>query len=137
MHMATDEPLPTAPEGELAVRTVAMPADTSEKNYIFGGWILSQMDLAASHQAWQRTGQKVVTVAADAIRFHHPIYLTEEVSVYVREVKVGRTSITLGVQVWLRSARFEGQKLSVTGTFTFVAIDESTGKSIPITRRER
>jgi acyl-CoA thioesterase YciA len=135
--MASDQALPAAPEGELAVRTIAMPADTSEKTYIFGGWILSQMDLAASHQAWQRTGQKVVTVAADNIRFYRPIFLTDEVSVYVRELKVGHTSLVLGIQVWLRSARFAGEVLSVTGTFSFVAIDESSGKPIPITRRER
>jgi len=134
--MTANETQPTAPQGELAVRTIAMPADTSEKTYIFGGWILSQMDLAASHQAWQRTGQKVVTVAADNIRFHAPISVSDEVSVYVRVIEVRRTSMVLGLEVWLRSARREGQMLAVTGTFAFVAIDEATGKPIPITVRE-
>ena len=134
--MPSLQPAPTeAPQGELTLRTVAMPADTSEKNYIFGGWILSQMDMAASLKAWLHSGLKVVTVAADGIQFHKPIYVSDEVSCYARVVKVGRTSMEVFVEVWVRSGRQLTPSCATTGIFTFVAIDDETGTPIEITNK--
>jgi acyl-CoA thioesterase YciA len=132
--MFAGESQSSLPRGELALRTIATPADTSEKHYVFGGWMLNQMDLAASRHAWLRAGRKVSTVAANDIRFLVPMLVGDEVSTYARTLDVKHTSIIVGVEMWIRALRFADPTLAVTGTFVFVAIDETTGRPAPIDR---
>jgi acyl-CoA thioesterase YciA len=106
-----------------AVRALAMPADTNPSGDIFGGWLLAQMDIAAGTIAFQRARGRVATVAVDAMTFHEPVFVGDVVSCYAEVVRVGRTSITLHVEVWARRAA-SGEELKVTeGRFTCVAID--------------
>ncbi len=109
---------------EAALRTIAMPADANPNGDIFGGWLLSQMDLAGSAPAAQRAQGRVVTVAVDAMTFHEPVEIGDEVSCYAEVKKVGRTSITVEVEAWKRK-KHERERNKVTeGTFTYVKIDE-------------
>lgn len=112
------------PTGEPAVRALAMPADTNPAGDIFGGWLLAQMDIAAGTVAYERARGRVATVAVDAMTFHQPVFVGDLVSCYAEVVRVGRTSITMQVEVWVRRGR-TGEQLKVTeGRFTCVAIDE-------------
>ena len=110
------------PLGEPALRTVAMPADTNASGDIFGGWILSQMDLAGGVVAERRAGGRVATVAIEAMRFHLPVFVGDRVSCYATIQRVGRTSIAVAVETWV--VRRDGQEhVRVTeGVFTYVAI---------------
>ncbi len=113
------------PRGEPAVRTLAMPADTNPAGDIFGGWLLAQMDIAAGTVAYTRARGRVATVAVDAMSFHAPVFVGDLVSCYAEVVRVGRTSITLQVEVWARRGR-TGEEVKVTeGRFTCVAIDDN------------
>ena len=110
-------------ESELALRTIAMPVFANASGDIFGGWLLSQMDLAGSAVALRRANGRVVTVAVTAMNFHRPVFVGDEVSCYVKIVKVGRTSITVKVEAFARRGR-SGEKIQVTeGLFTYVAVD--------------
>ena len=112
------------PQGELAIRTVAMPADTNPNGDIFGGWVLSQMDMAGGLIATRRAQGRVATVAIATMSFHHPVFVGDEVSCYGEITKIGNTSITIKVESWVRRGR-GGDELKVTeGVFTFVAIGE-------------
>lgn len=114
----------TEPKGELAIRTVAMPADTNPNGDIFGGWVLSQMDMAGGMIATRRAHGRVATVAIATMSFHRPVFVGDEVSCYGEITKVGNTSITIKVESWVRRGR-GGDPLKVTeGLFTFVAIGE-------------
>ncbi len=113
-----------APRGELFLRTIAMPGDANPAGDVFGGWLLSQMDLAAGSYAAQRARGRAATIAIDAMKFHHPVLIGDEVSCYVDVIKVGRTSISVMVEAWARR-RQDWESVKVTeGRFTFVAIDE-------------
>ena len=110
-------------ESEVVLRAIAMPAFANPAGDIFGGWLLSQMDLAGGSVAMRRARGRVVTIAITAIVFRRPVYVGDEVTCYVQIVKVGRTSITLKVEVFARRAR-TGEKIEVTeGVFTYVAVD--------------
>ncbi|TKT70437.1 acyl-CoA thioesterase [Afipia massiliensis] len=118
-------PAPAAPEGELSIRTLAMPADTNQNGDIFGGWLLSQMDLAGSIYAYKTTQSRNVTVAIEAMTFRKPVYVGDVVSVYATTVRVGRTSITVHVAAWVQR-RNESKSILVTdGNYTYVAVDDS------------
>ena len=95
----------TAPEGELTLQTVAFPKDTNSGGDIFGGWVISQMDIAAGTTAAQRAKGRCSTVAIEAMRFHAPILVGDLVSVYTQITKTGRTSITMHVETWVRRQR--------------------------------
>jgi acyl-CoA thioesterase YciA len=113
------------PAVEPALRTIAMPADTNPNGDIFGGWLLAQMDLAGGSVAVQRANGRVATVAVDAMEFHLPVFVGDEVSSYATVKRVGRTSIAIDVEVWARRHR-SGERVLVTrGVFTYVAIDET------------
>jgi acyl-CoA thioesterase YciA len=113
----------TPPNAEPALRSIAMPADTNANGDIFGGWLLSQMDLAGGSVAIQRAGGRVVTVAIEAMRFHLPVFVGDQVSCYATVQRVGRTSIAIAVETWVRR-REGGELVRVTeGVFTYVAID--------------
>lgn len=119
------------PRGEPALRTLAMPADANPNGDIFGGWVLSQMDLAGAVPALERVGDRVATVAVEAMRFHRPVFIGDLVSCYAEIRRVGRTSVTVEVQTWAKRRR-RGETVRVTeGTFVYVAIDEE-GRPKPI-----
>ncbi len=112
------------PTGTPSVRVIAMPADTNPSGDIFGGWLMSQMDLAAGSVASAFVAGRVVTVAVDAMTFLRPVLVGDEVSVYAIIVSTGRTSLRLAVQAW-RRPRYAARQIKVTeADFTFVAVDE-------------
>jgi len=127
----------TEPEGELALRTVAMPADTNPNGDIFGGWLVSQMDLAAFTCAKKTCYSRVATVAIDSITFHQPVAIGDIVCLYTRLLKVGRTSMVIKVEAWkISHTHRNDSRVKVTeGVFTFVAIDEE-GKTQPVRTSE-
>ena len=107
---------------EPALRTIAMPADANPAGDIFGGWVLSQMDLAGGVIAHRRAQGRAATVAVTGMTFHLPVFVGDEVSCYAEIVKVGRTSITVKIESWARR-HVTGERVKVTeGTFTYVAI---------------
>ena len=124
----------TPPERAPELRTVAMPADTNANGDIFGGWLLAQMDLAGGTYAINAARGRVATVAIEAMSFHSPVYVGDLVSCYCQTERVGRTSIAVHVQTWVRrgfrgASGHEVQNLKVTeGVFTFVALDEHGNK---------
>lgn len=110
------------PSGEPALRTIAMPADTNPAGDIFGGWLLSQMDLAAGVVARQRARGRTATVAIDSMVFHKPVLVGDLVTCYAEVKKVGNTSLTIQVSAWVNRDQ-TGELMQVTeGVFTFVAI---------------
>lgn len=119
------------PRGSLALRTIAMPADTNPAGDIFGGWLLGQMDLAGGTFARHRSRGRVATVAVDSMTFHKPVYVGDEVSCYAHLERCGRTSMAVRIEAWVR--RDAGlTTLKVTeGVFTFVAID-AEGRPRPV-----
>jgi acyl-CoA thioesterase YciA len=108
----------------LAIRTIAMPRDTNPGGDIFGGWLVSQMDLAAGTVASIKAEGRVVTVAIDGLTFHKPVFVGDEVSCYAEIIKMGRTSITIKVEAWVRRKLTTTTMKVTEGIFTFVAIDE-------------
>ena len=114
------------PKGKLAIRTLAMPADTNPSGDIFGGWLLSQMDIAGGITAEWRARGRVVTVAVQGMEFHRPVWVGDVLCVYADVQKVGRTSITLLIEAYVLRRRDQTHRVKVTeGIFTFVAIDEN------------
>ena len=107
-----------------AIRVVAMPADANAYGDIFGGWLLALMDNGAGLTAARRSKGRAVTVAIDAMVFHEPVKVGDEVSVYAQIERVGRTSMTIAVEA-CRRARHQEESIKVTeAKFTFVAIDD-------------
>lgn len=107
-----------------SLRTIAMPADTNPNGDIFGGWILSQMDLAGGTYAFFVAQGRVATVAITGMKFHKPVNVGDEVSCYCATERIGRTSITVQVETWVRRRRQAVEEQVTEGLFTFVAIDE-------------
>ncbi len=114
----------TGPCGELCIRTLAMPADTNQNGDIFGGWLLSQMDLGGGVLASKIAKSRTVTVAIEAMNFRKPVFVGDLVSVHANLVRVGKTSITVHLEAWVLR-RKEMQSILVTdGNFTYVSIDD-------------
>ena len=114
---------PLAPTEEPVIRITAMPADANSYGDIFGGWLLSLMDMGAGLIAARRSRGRAVTVAMDGVQFHLPVKIGDEVSVYGRLEKVGRSSMTIATEAWRRH-RHEDEEVKVTeAVFTFVAVD--------------
>ncbi|HKJ95848.1 MAG TPA: acyl-CoA thioester hydrolase YciA [Gammaproteobacteria bacterium] len=112
------------PNGELVLRTLAMPADTNPAGDIFGGWLLSQMDVAGGLAAKQRARGRVATVAIESMTFHRPVFVGDVLCCYAEILRVGRTSITTRLEAWIIRDDNYGERLRVTeGIFTYVAID--------------
>ena len=122
---------PAAPRGELSLRTLAMPADTNQNGDIFGGWLLSQMDIAGGIFVGKSFRLRSVTVALEAMTFRKPVYVGDVVSVFTDAVRVGRTSVTVRVESWVTRSNDAQMILVTDGTFTYVAIDEH-GKPTPV-----
>jgi acyl-CoA thioesterase YciA len=102
-----------------------MPADANPSGDIFGGWLLAQMDLAGGNCAIRRARGRVATVAVDAMVFHRPVFIGDEVSLHCDVLAVGRTSIRVHVEAWRRRMAEEAMERVTEGVFTFVAIDEN------------
>lgn len=116
---------------QLVIQTIAMPADANANGDIFGGWLVSQMDLGAGTLAARRAKKRVATVAIDSMVFHAPVHIGDAVSCYAEIIKVGRTSMTIKLEAFAKR-RIEGTEHQVTeGVFTFVAIDDE-GKPTPV-----
>lgn len=111
------------PAGELSLRNMAMPADTNPSGDVFGGWLMSQMDIAGGMAAQRRARGRVATVAVEGMTFHLPVFVGDEVSCYTEVVRVGRSSMAINVVAWVRR-REGGAPIKVTeGVYTYVAID--------------
>jgi acyl-CoA thioesterase YciA len=121
----------TKPQGELTIQTLAMPANTNANGDIFGGWVVSQMDLAAGVLAKKISKGRAVTVAIHSMSFLKPVHIGDIISCHVRLKTKGRTSMTIQVETWAEPA-YSAKKYCVTeGTFIFVAIDDQ-GKPRPV-----
>jgi acyl-CoA thioesterase YciA len=121
---AAHAPVNTEPNGDLCIRTLAMPADTNANGDIFGGWLLSQMDVGGGVFASKIANTRNVTVAIEAMNFRKPVFVGDLVSVHATLVRIGRTSVTVHLEAWVQR-RKELQSILVTdGNFTYVAIDD-------------
>lgn len=110
---------------EVVVRTRAMPADTNPAGDIFGGWLMSQMDMAGEITARQYTQSRVVTVAVKAMTFHKPVHVGDVLSCYVKVERVGKTSITVAIEA-VAMRQDSGKNVPVTeGVFVYVALDQA------------
>jgi acyl-CoA thioesterase YciA len=120
------------PHGTLTIRTVAMPADTNAAGDIFGGWVLSQMDIAGGVAASEHALSRVVTVAVEGMTFIAPVKVGDVLCVYTTVERIGTTSITIAIEAWAR--RRVGGRIKVTeGRFVYVALGED-GRKRPIAR---
>ncbi len=114
------------PENKHAsLRTLAMPADANPNGDIFGGWIMSQMDIAGATHATYLAKNRVVTVAVEAMTFHLPVFIGDVVSCYCETKRIGKTSISIHIETWVRRNRLEDEYIKVTeALYTYVAIDD-------------
>ncbi|MBC9033533.1 acyl-CoA thioesterase [Sphingomonas sp. JC676] len=113
------------PDAKPAIRVSAMPADSNAYGDIFGGWLMGQMDLAAGLVAARHAKGRAVTIAMDGMKFHAPVFIGDEVSVYAKLVEVGRTSMQIEVEAWRRGRHGDERQKVTQARFTFVAIDEA------------
>ena len=116
---------PRLPPGMPLIRVMAMPADANPNGDIFGGWLLSQMDLAGGSLAAQRARGRCATVAVDGMVFHEPVFVGDEVSCYGELVKTGRTSMTVRIEAWRRDLPSDEARKVTEAIFTYVAIGEN------------
>ncbi|MGB9080437.1 MAG: acyl-CoA thioester hydrolase YciA [Desulfuromonadaceae bacterium] len=130
------------PEGELLLRTSPMPGDTNANGDIFGGWIMSQMDLAGGMMAIEITGGRAVTIAVDAMKFIKPVKIGDVVCCYGKVTRMGNTSVTIRLEVWvkpgfreMRIDKGNAYFMVTEASFTYVAIDHE-GRKRPFTKRE-
>jgi acyl-CoA thioesterase YciA len=120
----------TEPTGALTIRTLAMPADTNPSGDIFGGWVMSQMDIAGAIAAVERAKGRVVTVAVEAMTFIAPVKVGDILCVYTNIERVGNTSITVGIEAWARRNRIADRVKVTDGRFVYVALGEDGKKTI-------
>jgi acyl-CoA thioesterase YciA len=114
----------TEPRGDLCIRTLAMPADTNANGDIFGGWLLSQMDIGGGVFASKIANSRTVTVAIEAMNFRKAVYVGDLVSVYANLVRIGRTSVTVHLEAWSLRRKDRQSILVTDGNFTYVSIDD-------------
>lgn len=119
------------PRGEITLQTIAMPADANANGDIFGGWLMSQMDLGASVQARRRSAGRVATVAVDAMQFLKPVQIGDVVSIHTVIEKEGRSSMRINVEVWVTRLPENNVTKVTEADFVFVAIDDH-GQSRPL-----
>ena len=122
--MSLDPAVTDRPHGEVAIRTIAMPADTNANGDIFGGWLMAQMDLAGGNLALRRARGRAATVAVEGMTFISPVAVGDEVTIYARIVATGRTSMRIAVEAWRRERASEMTHKVTQAVFVFVAIDE-------------
>lgn len=112
------------PMGEMITRTLAMPADTNPDGDIFGGWVLSQMDIAGGILTKKVANGRTVTIALDSMVFHLPVFVGDVLCCYGKVMKTGRTSITVKVEAYARR-QYKDERVKVTeGVFTYVHVTE-------------
>ena len=119
------------PRGELTVRISAMPADTNANGDIFGGWVLSRMDQAGGMAAVERTKGRAVTIAVEGMTFIRPVKVGDVLEVFTDVESIGRTSMKIHIEAWVKRFQTHADEKVTDATFTFVAIDEN-GKPRPI-----
>ncbi|MBX3598495.1 MAG: acyl-CoA thioesterase [Rhizobiaceae bacterium] len=125
-------PGPDGPQtGELTIRTFAMPADANAAGDIFGGWVMSQMDMAAGMRAAERARGRVATVAVNEMAFAKPVKIGDTLCVYTDIRRIGRTSITLKVEAWARRYLTDTIEKVTYADFVMVALDDD-GRPVPI-----
>jgi len=108
------------------LRVIPMPKDANLHGDVFGGWIMAQVDIAGAVPATRRAGGRVATVAVNAFQFKEPVFVGDLLSFYASIVKVGRTSLTISVEVYAERRRMEADVIKVTeATLTYVATDEN------------
>ena len=112
------------PNGELTIRTMAMPADANANGDIFGGWVLSQMDIAGGIAAGERSRGRVATVAIESMSFIRPVAVGDILCVYAMVERTGRTSLGIRLETWARRTRRDVRDQVTEGVFTYVAIDD-------------
>lgn len=118
--------------GTLTTRTLAMPADANPAGDIFGGWVVSQMDLAGGICASERALGRVVTIAIDGMTFIRPVHVGDVLCTYTELEKTGRSSMTLHIEAWALRNRIGAREKVTEATFTFVAVDEDrTPRTLP------
>jgi acyl-CoA thioesterase YciA len=118
------------PQGALTIRTLAMPADTNPAGDIFGGWVMSQMDIAGAIAAVERAKGRVVTVAVEAMTFIAPVKVGDILCVYTTIERVGNTSVTVSIEAWARRNRMDERHKVTDGRFVYVALGEDGQKRI-------
>lgn len=121
---ATASP-PEQPRGEVVIRTIAMPADANANGDIFGGWLISQMDLGGAVLARGTAHCRVTTVAVDGMVFLRPVNVGDVVTCYAQLLKIGRTSMKIAVEAWVQRYADSTLRHVTKGTFTYVAIDDA------------
>jgi len=136
--MTTDNLPNPKPTGSLLLRLVPMPADVNSNGDIFGGWIMSQMDVAGGILALQRARSRVVTVSVETINFIRPVHVGDIVCIYGEVVRVGRSSMSIYLEVYVSPALpsspgADELSLVASSAFTFVAVDEN-GRPHPVDR---
>ncbi|KQY20813.1 MULTISPECIES: acyl-CoA thioesterase [Rhizobium/Agrobacterium group] len=119
------------PNGDLTLRTLAMPADANAAGDIFGGWVMAQMDLSCGIRAAERARGRVVTAAVKEMAFEMPVKIGDTLCIYTDVVKVGRTSMTLKVEVWAQRYLSDRMDKVTDALFVMVALDE-TGHPKPV-----
>ncbi len=113
------------PRGELTLRTAAMPTDVNVNGDIFGGWVLSQMDIAGGIVAATRAQGRVATIAVDAMKFIRPVKVGDVLCIYGEVSRVGRTSMAISIEAWVLRGLIGVREKVTEAIFTFVAIDEN------------
>jgi len=121
------------PQGELVIQTIAMPKDTNRDGDIFGGWLVSQMDLGSAILAGKVAKGRVVTVAIEGMSFLNPVRVGDTVACYARLEKIGRTSMKISVDVWVTRYRTAERVKVTSGVFTYVTLGPD-GKPTPVPR---
>lgn len=120
-----------ASQGELTVRTPAMPADANAAGDIFGGWVMAQMDSASGIRAAERARGRVVTAVVKEMAFEKPVKVGDTLCVYTQITKIGRTSITLKVEAWAQRYLSDIMEKVTSAEFVMVALD-AMGRPTPV-----
>ena len=128
-------PVPVEPRGDLTVRVAAMPADTNANGDIFGGWVLSQMDVAGGIASAEYANGRVATIAIDAMTFIRPVKVGDVLCVYTAVDSVGRTSMKVHIEAWARRRLTHEREKVTDATFTYVAIDDD-GRPRPVIAKQ-
>jgi acyl-CoA thioesterase YciA len=124
------------PEEKPSIRTIAMPADTNPAGDIFGGWLMSQMDLAAGNLAARIATGRSATIAVDAMKFLRPVKVGDEVTLFADLERIGRTSMHIHVEAWRRHRYGDHSEKVTEATFIFVALDANgRPRVLPVTNR--
>ncbi|HET8731989.1 MAG TPA: acyl-CoA thioesterase [Moraxellaceae bacterium] len=130
--MPSPTPDVTLPRGVISLQTIAMPADTNWNGDIFGGWLVSQMDLAGAVHARRRAHGRITTIAIDSMVFHEPVHIGDVLSCYTELLRVGTTSLRILIEVWETADPCRPPRKVTEGQFTYVAIDdEGKPRSVP------